>query len=247
MALRATTVRKSWLSTPARRSWWGSASSTTGSTTAPSRSSRSISSRRPCEWPRPTAGRPGCSPEPTPCASSTSSPGGTRTPALSWPSGSAPRRARPCTPPAGEHTQMLVNQTALDIQAGRADLVLLGGAEAWRSRMAARKAGRKPNWTLLDDSLQPTRTLGRELNMNHQSELARESSSRCRCTRSSTPRSERLGVDAGRAPRPAGPSVVPLQRGGRRQPPRLDPGAMRPRRSASRHPTTGWSGSRTRS
>ena len=42
---------------------------------------------------------------------------------------------------------MLVNQTALDIQAGRADLVLLGGAEAWRSRMAARKAGRKPNWT----------------------------------------------------------------------------------------------------
>ena len=73
----------------------------------------------------------------------------------------------------GNTPQMLVNQTALDIQAGRADLVLLGGAEAWRSRMAARKAGRKPNWTLLDDSLQPTRTLGRELNMNHQSELAR--------------------------------------------------------------------------
>ena len=56
----------------------------------------------------------------------------------------------------GNTPQMLVNQTALDIQAGRADLVLLGGAEAWRSRMAARKAGRKPNWTLLDDSLQPT-------------------------------------------------------------------------------------------
>src|SRR5687768_13547858 len=38
----------------------------------------------------------------------------------------------------GNSPQMLVNRTCLDIQAGRADLVLIGGAEAWRTRSAYR-------------------------------------------------------------------------------------------------------------
>lgn len=48
----------------------------------------------------------------------------------------------------GNGPQSLVNQTCLDIQAGRADLVLLAGAEAWRTRMAARQSNTELPWTI---------------------------------------------------------------------------------------------------
>jgi acetyl-CoA C-acetyltransferase len=47
----------------------------------------------------------------------------------------------------GNSPQSLVNQTCLDIQEGRADLVLLGGAETWRTRMTARHRGADLGWT----------------------------------------------------------------------------------------------------
>ena len=53
----------------------------------------------------------------------------------------------------GNVPQTLVNQACLDIQAGRADVVLIGGAETWRTRMRLRARGAKPDWTSQDESV----------------------------------------------------------------------------------------------
>ena len=53
----------------------------------------------------------------------------------------------------GNTPQSLVNQACLDISAGRADAVLLAGAEAWRTRMRLRARGIRPDWTRQDDSV----------------------------------------------------------------------------------------------
>ncbi len=48
----------------------------------------------------------------------------------------------------GNSPQSLVNTTCLDILEGRAETVLLAGAEAWRTRMAARKDDVTLDWTV---------------------------------------------------------------------------------------------------
>lgn len=53
----------------------------------------------------------------------------------------------------GNTPQSLVNQTCLDIQQGRADVVLLTGGETWRTRMRLRAKGIRPDWTRQDDSV----------------------------------------------------------------------------------------------
>ncbi|ODQ93124.1 acetyl-CoA acetyltransferase [Mycolicibacterium holsaticum] len=53
----------------------------------------------------------------------------------------------------GNVPQSLVNQACLDIQRGRADVVLITGAETWRTRSRLRAAGTKPDWTRQDDSV----------------------------------------------------------------------------------------------
>jgi acetyl-CoA C-acetyltransferase len=53
----------------------------------------------------------------------------------------------------GNVPQSLVNQACLDIQQGRVDAVLLGGAETWRSRTRLRSAGRRLEGTKQDDSV----------------------------------------------------------------------------------------------
>ena len=55
----------------------------------------------------------------------------------------------------GNYVQTLLNRTALDIAAGRADVVLLTGAEAWRSRTAARAAGEDLGWTTQPEGTAP--------------------------------------------------------------------------------------------
>lgn len=72
----------------------------------------------------------------------------------------------------GNSPQMLLNETALDIAAGRASCVLLAGAEAWRSRMAARAEGTKPDWTVQPDDVPPAREIGTAVDMNHEAETA---------------------------------------------------------------------------
>lgn len=53
----------------------------------------------------------------------------------------------------GNVPQTLVNRACLDIQQGRAGIVLIAGAETWRTRMQLRAQGRKLGWTHQDESV----------------------------------------------------------------------------------------------
>jgi acetyl-CoA C-acetyltransferase len=53
----------------------------------------------------------------------------------------------------GNVPQTLVNQACLDIQSGRADVVLIAGAETFRTRTRLRNRGVKPDWTSEPDSV----------------------------------------------------------------------------------------------
>jgi acetyl-CoA C-acetyltransferase len=53
----------------------------------------------------------------------------------------------------GNVPQSLVNQACLDIQRGRADVVLVAGAEMWRTRMQLRANGKRLTWTNQDESV----------------------------------------------------------------------------------------------
>ncbi len=85
--------------------------------------------------------------------------------------GARPRRTI-YTSAGGNSPQALLNQTALDIQGGRADLVLLCGGEAWRTRMAARRLDQRPDWTVQDDDVAPSEVLGHDEAMSHPAEQA---------------------------------------------------------------------------
>ena len=74
----------------------------------------------------------------------------------------------------GNSPQTLVNTTAAEILAGAVDVVLLSGAEAWRTRMRIRKAGIEPHWPKAPDDHPAPRILGSELEMNMQAELDRQ-------------------------------------------------------------------------
>ncbi|MBU9765255.1 acetyl-CoA acetyltransferase [Mycobacterium sp. TNTM28] len=53
----------------------------------------------------------------------------------------------------GNVPQTLVNEACLDLQAGRAEVVLIAGAETWRTRSRLRARGARPGWTQQDDSV----------------------------------------------------------------------------------------------
>lgn len=53
----------------------------------------------------------------------------------------------------GNVPQTLVNLACLDIQQGKAEVVLIAGAETWRTRSRLRAAGAKPDWTRQDDAV----------------------------------------------------------------------------------------------
>jgi acetyl-CoA C-acetyltransferase len=73
----------------------------------------------------------------------------------------------------GNSPQSLVNQACLAIQAGTADLVLLGGAEAWRTRMGSRKAGVELDWTVQGDDVPKARPSTEDVPMTAPGEAAR--------------------------------------------------------------------------
>ena len=77
------------------------------------------------------------------------------------------------TGPGGNTPQSLVNRSARDIQSGAADVVLIGGAEAWRTRNAMRGDGGKPSWTVQPDTIAPSELFGGDLNMIDPREVAR--------------------------------------------------------------------------
>lgn len=83
----------------------------------------------------------------------------------------APVRHTVYTGAGGSHPQALVNEAAEDIAAGRVDVVVVCGAEAWRTRMALKKEGKRPDWTRQDDTVPEPETRA-AVPMHHASELA---------------------------------------------------------------------------
>jgi acetyl-CoA C-acetyltransferase len=86
--------------------------------------------------------------------------------------GATPRESAVSTM-GGNSPQTLVNTTSLAILRGDLDVALLGGAEAWRTRMSLRKRGAKPDWTSEPEGTTPAAVLGEELPMNGPAEAAR--------------------------------------------------------------------------
>ncbi|HEV3227427.1 MAG TPA: hypothetical protein VGZ52_11350, partial [Acidimicrobiales bacterium] len=86
--------------------------------------------------------------------------------------GAAPKQTA-VTTPGGNTPQSLVNRSALDILAGRNDVVMIGGAEAWRTRMSFRATGDRPEWTTQDESVPEAQVIGDEFTMTHPAEMNR--------------------------------------------------------------------------
>jgi len=77
------------------------------------------------------------------------------------------------TPVGGNVPQALVNKAGRDIRDGRADIVLVTGAEAWRSRTSHRSGGGRPDWSVEPQGAAPDEELGEEVVLNHQNEMGR--------------------------------------------------------------------------
>ncbi|AKN17056.1 acetyl-CoA acetyltransferase [Mycobacterium haemophilum DSM 44634] len=75
------------------------------------------------------------------------------------------------SPIGGNVPQSLVNQACLDIQQGRAGVVLLAGAETWRTRMALRAQGGKLAWTVQDESVPMAEVTGDDVAMFGDAEI----------------------------------------------------------------------------
>ena len=75
------------------------------------------------------------------------------------------------SPIGGNVPQSLVNQACLDIQRGRAGVVLLAGAETWRTRRGLRAKGGKLVWTVQDESVPMAEVAGSDVPMAGDAEL----------------------------------------------------------------------------
>jgi acetyl-CoA C-acetyltransferase len=74
---------------------------------------------------------------------------------------------------SGNSPQTLTNQACLAIQAGEADLVIIGGAEAWRTQAEFRNRGEKPGWTVQGHEVPEARASMAEVPMMGPAEQAR--------------------------------------------------------------------------
>ena len=73
----------------------------------------------------------------------------------------------------GNSTQSLINATAVEIQNGDVELVILCGGETSRTRKRARAAGIDLPWPVVPEDVAPMRVMGEDLVMNHEFELSR--------------------------------------------------------------------------
>jgi acetyl-CoA C-acetyltransferase len=74
------------------------------------------------------------------------------------------------SPIGGNVPQSLVNEACLDIQGGRAGVVLLAGAETWRTRRGLRAKGSKLVWTVQDESIPTAEVSGEDVPMAGEAE-----------------------------------------------------------------------------
>lgn len=75
------------------------------------------------------------------------------------------------SPVGGNVPQSLVNQACLDIQRGSARVVLLAGAETWRTRRGLRAKGAKLEWIVQDDSVPMAQVSGDDVPMAGEAEI----------------------------------------------------------------------------
>jgi acetyl-CoA C-acetyltransferase len=75
------------------------------------------------------------------------------------------------SPVGGNVPQSLVNQACLDIQRGRAGVVLLAGAETWRTRRGLKAKGGKLEWTVQDESVPMAEVSGDDVPMAGDAEI----------------------------------------------------------------------------
>jgi acetyl-CoA C-acetyltransferase len=75
------------------------------------------------------------------------------------------------SPVGGNVPQSLVNQACLDIQRGRAGVVLLSGAETWRTRRGLKAKGSKLVWTVQDDLVPTAPVFGDDIPMAGDAEI----------------------------------------------------------------------------
>ena len=75
------------------------------------------------------------------------------------------------TPVGGNVPQSLVNQACLDIQQGRAGVVLLAGAETWRTRTGLKAKGSRLVWTVQDESVPMAEVSGDDVPMSGDAEI----------------------------------------------------------------------------
>ena len=76
------------------------------------------------------------------------------------------------SPIGGNEPQALVSEACLEIAAGDLDVVLICGAEAWRTRSDT--APEELRWTTQDDSVPEDRHTAPEVDLNHPAEVARQ-------------------------------------------------------------------------
>jgi acetyl-CoA C-acetyltransferase len=74
------------------------------------------------------------------------------------------------TPYGGNFVQTTINRSALDIQAGRREIVIIAGAECGHSRARARRQGLRADWSALEGT--PDLMIGEDAPMTHEAELA---------------------------------------------------------------------------
>ena len=72
------------------------------------------------------------------------------------------------TPFGGNFVQSALNQSALDIQAGRFDVIVITGAECGNTQAKARRAGVRPDWQKLAGT--PDRLIGEDAPMSNEIE-----------------------------------------------------------------------------
>jgi len=75
------------------------------------------------------------------------------------------------SPIGGNVPQSLVNQACLDIQRGRAGVVLLAGAETWRTRTGLKSQGGRLVWTVQDESVPMAEVSDQDVPMAGEAEL----------------------------------------------------------------------------
>lgn len=86
--------------------------------------------------------------------------------------GATPTERVQSTPYGGDGSQLLVNEAAAAIAAGRSHIVLVAGAEAGSTLAAEQKDGRTPDWPEQDGDAAPDRVVGNDRVANNEVETA---------------------------------------------------------------------------